>query len=201
MKYSNFVFESVDWLYYSLHKITLKRGGSYIKSPEWLRNKRATINLKSTDNKYFRDAITTVLNYNEIPNHHERISNLMSFFDQYNWKGIEFPSHLKNWKKIEANNKTIALNILFLKYNTKQMEPAYKSKYNHKRENQVNLLKITDGVNNRHYLAVKSLSRLFRGITSNNNGDYYCLNCFHSYRTNNVLKNMKDYVIKIICVI
>ena len=47
---------------------------------------------------------------------------------------------------------------------------------------------ITDGVNNWHYLAVKSLSRLFRGITSNNNGDYYCLNCFHSYRTNNVLK-------------
>ena len=66
---------------------------------------------------------------------------------------------LKNWKKIEPNNNTIALNILFLKYNTKQMEPAYKSKYNHKSENQVNLLKITDGVNNSHYLAVKSLSR------------------------------------------
>ena len=36
---------------------------------------------------------------------------------------------------------------------------------------------------------VKSLSRLFRGITSNNNGYYYyCLNCFRSYRTNNILK-------------
>ena len=48
---------------------------------------------------------------------------------------------------------------------------------------------ITDGVNNWHYLAVKNLSTLFRGITSNNNGYYhYCLNCFRSYRTNNVLK-------------
>ena len=47
---------------------------------------------------------------------------------------------------------------------------------------------ITDGVNNWNYLAVKSLSRLFRGITSNYNEEYYCLNCFHSYRTNNVLK-------------
>ena len=56
MKDSNFVFESVDLLYYSLHKITLKRGGSYIKSPEWLKNKGATINPKSTDNKCFRDA-------------------------------------------------------------------------------------------------------------------------------------------------
>ena len=57
MKDSNFVFESVDLLYYSLHKITLKRGGSYIKSPEWLKNKRATINPKTIDNKYFRDFI------------------------------------------------------------------------------------------------------------------------------------------------
>ena len=44
MKDSKFVFESVDLLYYSLHKTTLRRGKSHIKSSEWLRNKRATIN-------------------------------------------------------------------------------------------------------------------------------------------------------------
>ena len=47
-------------------------------------------------------------------------------------------------------------------------------------ENQVNLLIITDG-KKWHYLAVKSLSALLRGITSNHNGDFYCLNCFLSY--------------------
>ena len=41
---------------------------------------------------------------------------------------------------------------------------------------------ITDG-EKWHYFAVKSLSALFRGITGNNNGDFYCLNCFHSYTT------------------
>ena len=46
---------------------------------------------------------------------------------------------------------------------------------------------ITDG-KKWHYLPVKSLSALFIGITSNNNGDFYCLNCFHSYRTENKLK-------------
>ena len=40
---------------------------------------------------------------------------------------------------------------------------------------------------NWHYLAVKSLSGLLRDITSNHNVDYYCLNCFHSYRTENKL--------------
>ena len=39
-----------------------------------------------------------------------------------------------------------------------------------------------------HYLALKSLSALLRGITSNHNGDFYCLNCFHSYSTKNRLK-------------
>ena len=48
---------------------------------------------------------------------------------------------------------------------------------------------------NWHYLAAKSLlrviKRLLRGITSNHNDDYYCLNCFHSYRTENKLNAHK----------
>ena len=43
---SGFVFETVDLLSYNFHKISLKRGKSYIKSPEWVLNKRATINKK-----------------------------------------------------------------------------------------------------------------------------------------------------------
>ena len=59
---------------------------------------------------------------------------------------------------------------------------------------------ITDGVKNRHYLAVKSISALFKGIMSNNNGDYYCLNCFHSYHANNILKKHEKLCIKMITV-
>ena len=87
----------------------------------------------------------------------------------------------------ESNNKSIALNILFVPYNAENIRLAYKSKHNFKRENQVILLMITDG-KKWHYLAVKSLSALLRGITSNHVGDFYCLNCFHSYRTEKKLK-------------
>ena len=45
-----------------------------------------------------------------------------------------------------------------------------------------------------HYLVVKNLSRLLRGITSNLKEDFYCLNCFHSYRTKNKLEAYKKYV-------
>ena len=144
MKGSEFVFDSVDLLYYSLHKISLNRGGSYIDSPDWIKNKKETINPKNKDNKCFKYAVTAALNYNEINNHPEKISKLKPFIDKYNWKDIEFPSHLKDWKKFEKNNKTIALNILYVPYNTKQIRPIYISKYSHKRDNQVNLLKITD---------------------------------------------------------
>ena len=44
---------------------------------------------------------------------------------------------------------------------------------------------------NWHYLVVKNLPGLLRGITSNHNEDFYCLNCFHSYRTKNKLKEHK----------
>ena len=39
-----------------------------------------------------------------------------------------------------------------------------------------------------HYLAVKILSALFRGVTSNHGGDFYCLNCFHPHNTGSKLK-------------
>ena len=120
MKGSQFVFKSVDLLYYSLHKMILNRGGSYIDSPEWLKNKRATINPKNKDNECLKHSIIAALNYEKIKNHPERISNLKPFIDQYNWKGIEFPSHSKDWKKFEQNNKTIALNILYVPYNTEK---------------------------------------------------------------------------------
>ena len=83
----------------------------------------------------------------------------------------DFPSHGKDWKKFYSNNKSIALNILYVPHNTEKIRHAYKSKYNLTRENQVILLMITNG-GKWHYLAVKSLSALFREITGNNHEDF-----------------------------
>ena len=55
-------------------------------------------------------------------NHPQRITNLKPFINQYNWKGINFPSHKEDWKKFESNNKSIALNILFVSYNTEKKD-------------------------------------------------------------------------------
>ena len=47
---------------------------------------------------------------------------------------------------------------------------------------------ITEGKDTWHYIAIKSIPALLRGVSSTHNGDYYCLNCFHSYRTEGKLR-------------
>ena len=76
-------------------------------------------------------------------------------------------------------------------YNTKKIDIAYKSKNNLTRERQIILLMISDG-QKWHYLVVRNLSGLLRGITSNYKEDFYCLNCFHSYTTKNKLEAHKN---------
>ena len=73
MRGSEFIFDSVDALYYNLNKVSLSRGGSYIDSPKWLKNKKATINPKNNDNKCFQYAITVALNHEQIKTDLQRI--------------------------------------------------------------------------------------------------------------------------------
>ena len=54
---------------------------------------------------------------------------------------------LQNWKKFQNNNKSIALNILFVPNDTKDIRLAYKSEYNGKHEEKVILLMIGDSEN------------------------------------------------------
>ena len=86
---SNFIFKSVELLDYHLLKISLKRG----KYPEWLVNKRATINPKYDHDNCFQYTIIVSLNHQNIENHLERISNIKLFINQYNWKDINTKAH------------------------------------------------------------------------------------------------------------
>ena len=146
MKGSDFAFDGVNYLYYDLNKISISKGGSYIDSPKWLKDKKSTINPKNNDYKCFQYAVTLALNLDEVNGHPQRIAKIKTFIEEYNWKDIDFPSTSKDWKKFELNNE-VALNILFLPHNTKKIEIAYKSKHNLTRENQIILLMISNGEN------------------------------------------------------
>ena len=189
MRGSDFEFDSVNFLYYDFNEISLNRAGSYIDSPKWLKDKKLTINPKNSDDKCFQYAVILALNLDNIDNHPERISKIKPFINQYNWKDIDFPATSKDWRKFELNNE-VALNVLYVPHNTRKIQVAYKSKNNLTCNKQVILLMITDS-EKWHYLTVKNLPGLLRRITSTHKEDFYCLNCFHSYRTRNKLGSHK----------
>ena len=73
------------------------------------KNTKATMNPKNNDDKCFQYALTVTLNYGKIKKDPQRISKIKPFIDQYNWKDIDFPTHSKDSKKFESNNKLLLI--------------------------------------------------------------------------------------------
>ena len=90
-KGSEFIFENIDSLLYYFQKIDFNRSRSYIETPKWLKDKKATIDPKNTgDDNCFQYSITIALNHKNIGKDPQRISKINSFIIKYNWKGINF---------------------------------------------------------------------------------------------------------------
>ena len=139
MRVSDFIFNSVQLLYYKCHNINFRRGGSCFDSPDWIKKKKSITNPKNIDDKCFQYAVTVVLNYGEVKWNPERVSDIKPFINKYNWKGINYPTKIDDWKTFEKNNPTIALNLLYIK---EKICPAYILKHNSTREKQIILLMI-----------------------------------------------------------
>ena len=139
MRNSKSVFDYVKLLYYGCHKINLNHGGSYIDSPDWIKNKKAIINPIKQKKCSFQYAITVASNYEEIGRHAERITKIKTFINKYNSEGIKrinYPSENDDCKTFEKNNVKIALNVLYAK-KEKNIHPSYVSNHNSNREKQV----------------------------------------------------------------
>ena len=130
MRESEFESDGVNFLYYDFNKTSINRGGSYIDSP------KSTINPKNNDDKCFQYAGKLALNLDKIKKDPQRVSKIKPFIEKYNWEDIDFPSTSKDWKKFEYYND-VALNILYVPYNTKKINIAYKSKNNLTQERQI----------------------------------------------------------------
>ena len=144
MRGSEFEFDGINFFYYSFNKTSICRGGTYIDSPKWLKNKKSTINPKNNADKCFQYAVILALNLDNTEKNPQGISKIKPFIDQYNWKDIDFQPTNKDWRKFELNND-IALNILYISHNTKKIQLAYRSKYNLTCDKQIILLMIAYG--------------------------------------------------------
>ena len=94
---NDFVFDYVHLLHYKCNKINRNRGGSYIDFPDWIKNKKATINsINKKDNNCFQYAVTVALNREEIKKDPHKITKLKPFIIKYNCEEINFPSGKDN---------------------------------------------------------------------------------------------------------
>ena len=122
---SEFTRESVGLLYYHFQKIYIRRAESYIISPDWIVSKKATINPKNEkDNKSFQWSIISGLNYNKIKE--KELKKILKF----KRVDTDFSSYQRDWEEFEKNNTSIAINILFVSYNSEKIKLTYKSNYN-----------------------------------------------------------------------
>ena len=98
---SDFIIDSVQLLYYKCQRINFKRGGPYIDSPDRIKEKKATINLKNEDENVFQYAATVALNHEKTKKDPQKISRIKPFINKYNWNGTKYSSTIYEWKTLE----------------------------------------------------------------------------------------------------
>ena len=91
----DFIFESVQLLHRKCYKIKFKRGVHLLVLQAGYKIKKATINLKNTDDKCFQCVVNLALNYGEIKWNPEKVSNVKPNIKKYNWKGMKYLTKIK----------------------------------------------------------------------------------------------------------
>ena len=157
------------------HRLNLMRGSSYLPLPDWLACKKAIINPKNSDLECFKWAVIAATRWEEIDNNPERITKLKRLETDFDWTGVRFPVLFRDIKTFESQNQ-ISVNILAV-----EDRQIYICRKGGDYEHIANLMLITKN-NHKHYVAIKSLSRLLSSQNTKRNGkEYYCINCSQGY--------------------
>ena len=193
---SGWVFVEVEDLTLHIHKWNPLNAGSYIELPQFLKNKKALINMQNEDNKCFMWSVLRALNPKD-KNPGRIDKDLISKQDTLNMEGINYPVDFKGVDRFESQNPDISISILGYS-NDKKIYPLKISKYTkgkkeYRRKYDTVLLLIKDGENS-HYYLVKNLSALIRTqINKSESKLYFCLNCLNGYDKPEKLENHKEY--------
>ena len=152
------------------------RGSSYLPLPDWLAHCKAIINSKNSDLECFKWAVIAAMRWEKIGNNPERITKLRRFETDFDWTDVRFPVSLRAINKFESRNK-ISVNILTIE--DKQI-------YIHRKGapyNRIANLMIINENNRKHYVAIKSISRLLSKQNSKHKeAQHFCMNCLQGFK-------------------
>ena len=199
LKGSGFSLDSIDGIILNINLHKTLGGASYLPLPEFIENKKATVNVQNNDNKCFKYSI---LAKHVNPVHAERIGcNYTAVEHIYDFSKINFPPTMKDISKFEKLNN-VSVNV----YSIKQGEPTYKNNVQSisKRKNlkkklpnymiysvkvcevekndHHDLLLFGDGSSKEHYCRITNFTKLVSAqLSQNGHAVLICKRCFKAY--------------------
>ena len=187
---SRIVFDEVLFTNVDFHQLNLMRGSSYLPLPNWLVRKKAVINPKKRRPRMIQMGCNRGFEVGRDNRNPERISKLKRFEKKdFDWSGIGFPISVKDIKKFEFRNQ-ISINLLAI-----EGKRIYICRKGGNYEHVINLMLITEN-NRKHYVAIKSLSRLLSSQNTKHKGiEYFCKNCLQGFNEESSRDEHLDYCI------
>ena len=187
---SNWVFKEVVKLEIHTVEFNPAKGSSYIVLPDWIKNKKAIVNIKNKDDKCFLWCILRYIYPKE--SHEERVEDLKKYEFSLNTKGITFPMNVKDITKFEKLNPELPGINVFSVDDKNDIYPLKDSKKDCK--NTIDLFLIEeDGAS--HYTLIKNFHRLIRSQkTKSKDGKIFiCKRCFTHYTKEELLEKHIKY--------
>ena len=173
---SKFIFDEVMHMDVDFHQLNLTRGSSYLPLPDWLARKKAIINPHNGDLECFKWAVIAATRWEEIDRDPQRISKLKRFETDFVWTGVGIPVSFRDINGFKSQNQ-ISVNILAI-----DDRQIYICRKGGDYECIANLMLITES-NRKHYVAIKSLSRLLSKQNSKHKErQYFCMNCLQGFK-------------------
>ena len=178
---------------FEIHIVDYKpmKGSSYIPLPDFLMRKNAIINTKNKDDKCFLWSVLRYLHPKQI--HGERLTDLIKYENDLNFKGIEFPVKVKDITKFENQNPNLpGINVFSINDNNK----IYPLRLNQKDAKKSIGLFLFSKDEKQHYSLIKNFSRLTRSqITSHSSSKIHiCKSALLISQRNISLKDTQDIV-------
>ena len=184
MQGSNWIFDSIIGL--ELHTVKYKplNGSSFIQLPEYLRKKKAIINIQNKDNECFKWCILRHLHPTD--NHPERVSSLKQYENELDLTNINFPMKLSDITKFENRNK------IFVNVYGYEEGNIYPLRFSKKRD-VVNLLLINHEEISHHCLIKNFSSLVSMQVSKHNERMFFCGNCVQHYNKEIDLLKHEEY--------
>ena len=180
-----------NWLVYNIRQFVVHTAAysplaasSYFKLPQWLKEKKALVNIKNNDELCYLWSILAHIHAVDGKNNPNRVSHYEPHLNELQTDGIVFPMTIRQIPKFEDLNPSIAVNV-YTWDKDRDIVPLFVSKH-HYRQHEVDLLLAytTDDQGNEkwHYVTIRDMSKLVAHRSKHDGKTFVCRHCVHPFR-------------------